>query len=230
MRIKHILVVGMALTTLFGCGTNNNESMNDRNLDNIENVRNQPNQRETYDNGINQYPGGPGGAWEQNQQDPYFDGSQLDQNGRPNQTARDRGDQQTRQREDDMQDGVQRRSNQEDDYRVADQIAKHVNSEVDEIDRAYVLTMGNNAYVACHLEDDDASERSSELSDKTEEKVTEAVKDADDQIENVYVSSNPDFVDLTSNYMQDIDNGEPIEGFFDQFTEMVERIFPTRDR
>ncbi|WP_440894828.1 YhcN/YlaJ family sporulation lipoprotein [Amphibacillus sp. Q70] len=230
MRIKHMLVIGMALTMLFGCGTNNNESMNDRNLDNVENVRNHPNQRDAYDNGINQYPGGPGGAWEQNQQDPFFDGSQLDQNGRPDQTARNRNNRQMRQQEDGRQEEGQRRSNRQDNYRVADRIAEDVSSEVDEIDRAYVLTMGNNAYVACHLEDDDTSDRNNELSDKVEQKVTEAVKDSDNQIDNVYVSSNPDFVDLTSNYMQDIDDGEPIEGFFDQFTEMIERIFPTRDR
>ena len=27
-----------------------------------------------------------------------------------------------------------------------------------------------------------------------------------------------------------VDRGEPIEGFFDQFTEMIERVFPTRNR
>lgn len=225
MRIKHILVTGMALVTLFGCGTNNNESMNDRNGNNIEKVRNQPTQRDAYENGINQYPGGPNGTWEDNQQGSFYDNNRLDQNDATNRTARERNNQRIQERD----NGIEDRSDQDDDYRVADEIAEHVNKKIDAIDGAYVLTMGNNAYVACELDNDDNAGKDDDLSEKLEKKVTEAVKDADNEIENVYVSSNPDFVDLTSNYLRDIERGEPIEGFFDQFTEMIERVFPTRD-
>src|SRR5699024_10206308 len=123
----------------------------------------------------------------------------------------------SRHRGDMLEDG--RRHDGEENYDVADEIADRVTSEVDDIERAYVLTMGNNAYVACQLDNDNREARNDDVSDKLERAVTDAVQDADKDIDNVFVSSNPDFIDLTSNYMRDIDRGEPIEGFFDQFTE-----------
>jgi len=219
MRIKHILVTGVALATLFGCGTNN-ESLNDRGLNNVENVRNHPTQRENYQQDVREYPNASDGAWDQNRRDP----NNIDQSGMTD----DRTDyNESRHRGDMLEDG--RRHDGEENYDVADEIADRVTSEVDDIERAYVLTMGNNAYVACQLDNDNREARNDDVSDKLEREVTDAVQDADKDIDNVFVSSNPDFIDLTSNYMRDIDRGEPIEGFFDQFTEMIERIFPTRD-
>src|SRR5699024_11510228 len=76
MRIKHILVTGVALATLFGCGTNN-ESLNDRGLNNVENVRNHPTQRENYQQDVREYPNASDGAWDQNRRDP----NNIDQSG-----------------------------------------------------------------------------------------------------------------------------------------------------
>ncbi|CDO02779.1 Lipoprotein YhcN precursor [Oceanobacillus picturae] len=65
-----------------------------------------------------------------------------------------------------------------------------------------------------------------EVSDEVKDKISKIVKSVDKDIDNVYVSTNPDFRDLTNGYIDDMNNGEPIEGFFDQFGNMVERLFP----
>jgi hypothetical protein len=46
------------------------------------------------------------------------------------------------------------------------------------------------------------------------------------QINNVYVSANPDFVGRMTSYMEDVRLGHPIQGFVAEFNAMVERIFP----
>ncbi|MFD2630262.1 YhcN/YlaJ family sporulation lipoprotein [Oceanobacillus kapialis] len=69
-----------------------------------------------------------------------------------------------------------------------------------------------------------------EVTDEVKEKITKIVKSVDQDIDNVYVSTNPDFRDLTNNYIDDMNNGEPIEGFFDQFGTMIERLFPQNNQ
>ncbi|SEO61379.1 sporulation lipoprotein, YhcN/YlaJ family [Amphibacillus marinus] len=209
MQIKQVLfATGITVTLLAGCGTNNGQTMQDRNMNNIEPVRNRQNTQydPSYDN--YQYPGAPGQMLDQNQRDTVFEDGPLDRRGR---------------------EGVNRNTGS-DQYHVADELAEQVNQSVDEIDGAYVLKMGDNAYVACEIDNNEVTEDDNNVSDDIEEKVTEAVKNSDKEINNVFVSSNPDFVDLAANYRNDVENGHPIEGFFDQFGEMVDRIFPNRNR
>lgn len=161
-------------------------------------------------------------------------------------------------------------------YDVAKEAAEKITSEVDEVDRAYVLTTNNNAYVAIVLDDDrrdrtgtnrrniqdrtdqgnlgdmdrqenrgtnrtDQSRRGTadndlhnrtfigrddNISEQLKREVADIVRSVDRNIDNVYVSSNPDFIDLTNNYIDDIDNNRPIRGFFDEMGNMIERIFP----
>jgi len=123
-------------------------------------------------------------------------------------------------------------------YDVSNEAAERITDELDEIDNAYVLTTENNAYVAANLdiEDEDrthnrnqSNNRNSddhELSDELEKKIGEIVRDVDSDIDNVYVSSNPDFLNLTTNYAEDMDEGRPIGGMFDQLGEMIDRLFP----
>ncbi|WP_100011367.1 YhcN/YlaJ family sporulation lipoprotein [Lentibacillus sediminis] len=133
-------------------------------------------------------------------------------------------------------------------YEVAEEAADQISEQVDEIDNAYVLTTGNNAYVAAGFDangnnnnnnrnmntgnqnnntgNQNQDNEEQELTDEVRQEITEIVKSVDNNIENVYISTNPDFVDLTNNYVDDVDNGEPVEGFFDQFGNMVDRIFP----
>ncbi|MFD1849968.1 YhcN/YlaJ family sporulation lipoprotein [Oceanobacillus bengalensis] len=119
-------------------------------------------------------------------------------------------------------------------YEVGEEAANKITNQMDEIDSAYVLTTENNAYVAAELDTDnnnrgqrnDNNTFDDELSDEVKEKIGDIVKSVDRDIDNVYVSTNPDFFNLTNNYAEDVDRGEPIEGFFDQFSNMIERIFP----
>src|SRR5690625_81679 len=145
-------------------------------------------------------------------------------------------------------------------YEIAEEAADRITEQVDEIDRAYVLTTENNAYVAAGL-DIDRSDRNDrdgqgnttdnndqntktenlrrntpdgtdddrfedQLSDDVKEEIGEIVRSVDNDIDNVYVTTNPDFFDLTNNYADDIDRGEPVEGFFDQIGNAIERLFP----
>jgi hypothetical protein len=50
------------------------------------------------------------------------------------------------------------------------------------------------------------------------------------QIQNVYVSANPDFVARMTSYMDDVRLGHPIQSFVAEFNAMVERIFPAAPR
>ncbi|WP_085992825.1 YhcN/YlaJ family sporulation lipoprotein [Oceanobacillus senegalensis] len=123
-------------------------------------------------------------------------------------------------------------------YHVAEEAADRISDRVKEIDNVYVLTTNNNAYVAAELDTDrnDDNNRNPErnnqnrfddrLSDDVKGKISDIVKSVDNDIDNVYISTNPDFFDLANNYVDDVDRGEPVEGFFDQFGNMIERIFP----
>jgi len=123
-------------------------------------------------------------------------------------------------------------------YEVSKEAANKISDRVKEIDNVYVLTTDNNAYVAAEL-DTDRNDRNNnnnrnnnddmfddQLSDEVKEEISNIVRSVDKDIDNVYVSTNPDFLDLANNYANDIDRGEPIEGFFDQIGNTIERLFP----
>ena len=71
---------------------------------------------------------------------------------------------------------------------------------------------------------------SDEVTDAVKNKIADIVQEEHDNIDNVYVSTSPDFVDLTNNYVEQMQNGEPIQGFFDQIGNTIERIFPQNKR
>ncbi|MGM8214766.1 YhcN/YlaJ family sporulation lipoprotein [Bacillaceae bacterium W0354] len=128
------------------------------------------------------------------------------------------------------------RMNQNDNnFDVADRIADRVTDEVNEVERAYVLSGDNNAYVAVVLDRDDNARNNDtnedyDIDEGLKQRVTDAVQNADNSIENVYVSANPDFLQMVDDYVNDVQNGEPIEGFFEEFNNMLERIFPNLNR
>ncbi|ALX48735.1 YhcN/YlaJ family sporulation lipoprotein [Lentibacillus amyloliquefaciens] len=149
--------------------------------------------------------------------------------------------------------------NNEDQYELADEAAERIANDVDGIDNAYVIKTDNNAYVAAELDQDnngnnnngnnannntnnnnganingttnnnDNNNKGGELTDAVKEKISGIVKDVDSDVDNVYVSTNPDFMDLANNYADDADSGEPVEGLFDQMGNMIERVFPQQD-
>ncbi|MFN2746818.1 MULTISPECIES: YhcN/YlaJ family sporulation lipoprotein [Bacillus] len=100
---------------------------------------------------------------------------------------------------------------------VADKVAK-----LKEVSSANVIVTDNNAYVAVVLKGNPKGDVTGDL----KEKISKKVKETDKSIDNVFVSANPDFVDRMRNYGDRINNGEPIEGIFDEFGETINRIFP----
>ncbi|MDE1433715.1 YhcN/YlaJ family sporulation lipoprotein, partial [Bacillus licheniformis] len=65
-----------------------------------------------------------------------------------------------------------------------------------------------------------------DVTNELKEKISKKVKATDNNINNVFVSANPDFVDRMRNDGDRIQNGEPIQGIFDEFGETINRIFP----
>lgn len=124
--------------------------------------------------------------------------------------------------------------NNDNRYEIAREAADKITDKVKGIESAYVITTDNNAYVAAELDNDNKRGNNNrnndrfddQLSDEVKNKISKIVKSVNKDIDNVYVSTNPDFLDLTNNYANDVERGEPIEGFFDQFSNMIERIFP----
>ncbi|EGQ27705.1 MULTISPECIES: YhcN/YlaJ family sporulation lipoprotein [Sporosarcina] len=104
---------------------------------------------------------------------------------------------------------------------TADEAADKI-TELTEVDNATVLVTDHNAYVAVVLKDKAVEEATKELEDK----VAEKVRSSNSAIENVYVSLNPDFVERMTDYREKVRAGEPVEGFFDEFSEAMKRVFP----
>ncbi|WP_082234771.1 YhcN/YlaJ family sporulation lipoprotein [Halobacillus massiliensis] len=116
--------------------------------------------------------------------------------------------------------GMQHNTN----YEVAKEAANKIEDQVKGIDNAYVLKTRDNAYVAASLKNKNG--QAEELPNEVEDQITKVVKGTDQDINNVYISTNPDFVDLTNNYVNDVQEGRPVQGFFRQFGKMADRIFP----
>ncbi|HZG61850.1 MAG TPA: YhcN/YlaJ family sporulation lipoprotein [Anoxybacillus sp.] len=116
--------------------------------------------------------------------------------------------------------GTNRRTNQQ-TREVAEEAADRV-ADLEEVRQANVVVTNRNAYVAVILDD----QPKGEMTRAVENKISNAVKQTDRNIRNVFVSTNPDFVDRMADYSNKLQRGEPIEGLFEEFNEMVLRVFP----
>ncbi|MDZ5473770.1 YhcN/YlaJ family sporulation lipoprotein [Bacillus sp. 31A1R] len=105
----------------------------------------------------------------------------------------------------------------------ADQASNKV-AKLEEVRTANVIVTNRNAYVAVVLSNN--KDNKGKLSKKVEDKIAKAVRESEEDIQNVYVSTNPDFVNRMTGYGDRIQRGEPVRGFMDEFTEMVRRVFP----
>ncbi|MFA1714112.1 YhcN/YlaJ family sporulation lipoprotein [Peribacillus frigoritolerans] len=106
--------------------------------------------------------------------------------------------------------------------RVSEDISNRVEA-LKEVSNANVIVTENNAYVGAVLKDGGEKDISNDL----KKKVADAVRGADPSVDQVYVSANPDFVQRMDGYANDIENGKPVEGFAEEFRELVTRIFPS---
>lgn len=104
---------------------------------------------------------------------------------------------------------------------IADDVAAKI-AELDEVDVAHVLVTDKNAYVAVKAKE--GTEDNEELKTRISDKAKEGKGDLN--FENVYVSLDPDFVDRMEEYGTKIKNGEPVEGFYEEFNDTVHRVFP----
>ena len=102
---------------------------------------------------------------------------------------------------------------------VADDVADKI-VEMEEVESANVIVTDTNAYVAVVLKE------GAEGSEMTENKIADEVRSADATFKNVYVSMNPDFVKQMNEYGTKIREGKPVEGFFEEFTDSMKRVFP----
>ncbi|WP_210608546.1 YhcN/YlaJ family sporulation lipoprotein [Priestia flexa] len=104
---------------------------------------------------------------------------------------------------------------------VANGASDRVNA-LSEVKNANVIVMNRNAYVAAVLED----KKEGKLTKEMEAKIADEVKKANNNVQEVYVSTNPDFVDRMNGYVNKLEDGRPITGIIDEFNEVVRRVFP----
>ncbi|KRF38038.1 YhcN/YlaJ family sporulation lipoprotein [Paenibacillus sp. Soil787] len=104
------------------------------------------------------------------------------------------------------------------------QIAKEAAAKIatlDSVKQTNVLVTKRNAYVAAVLKNNQ------QLTRNIEDQIANQVRATDPNIQNVYVSTNPDLVNRFNTYVLDVQQGRPVAGFVDQFKEIVARVFPT---
>jgi len=104
---------------------------------------------------------------------------------------------------------------------VADEAADRI-AKLDEVDSANVIVTNRNAYVAVVLKNG----ANGEVTDRLKKKISDQVKATDRDIRNVYVSSDPDFVNRMEGYGNRINEDASRDGLFEEFTETVRRVFP----
>lgn len=120
--------------------------------------------------------------------------------------------------------GTNDNSNNRNRVDVADEVADKV-TELKEVQDANVFVTNRNAYVAVRLSGGNAN---NVLTDNVERKITDKVREADKDIDNVYISENADFYDRMNGYRNDLRNGNQNNGFFERFTETIQDVFPNR--
>ncbi|MFD2670548.1 YhcN/YlaJ family sporulation lipoprotein [Marinicrinis sediminis] len=118
----------------------------------------------------------------------------------------------------------------------ADDIAEKL-SAMKEIDSANVLLTDDNAYIAVELEErmgknkrhsrfNRADDTDQDVTDRVKTDIANQVKKMKPDINNVYVSANPDFMNRMNGFMDRMDDGNPVRGMMDEFNSMMNRIFP----
>lgn len=116
-------------------------------------------------------------------------------------------------------------NNYSNDFSISERAEQRVEA-LKEIRRAKVLLKGDTAYVAAELSD----RNTQGLKDHVKKKITAQVKGADEHVQQVYVSTNPDFMKRISQYGNDLKNGHPITGLGDEIGATIRNVFPEQNR
>lgn len=118
---------------------------------------------------------------------------------------------------------------------------------MEEVEAAEVIVLGNIAYVAVTVPQrasgggESAADGTAgvqpyhrnaagDLSDELSAKIAEQVMAANAGIRKVYASANADFVERIAAYADNIRNGVPANGFFQEIGIMIRRLFPEDQR
>jgi len=103
---------------------------------------------------------------------------------------------------------------------VANQAANKV-TDLPKIDHANIIVTDNNAYVAVKMTGTD-----NRLTPTVRKEITKAVKTADPNIDNVYISKHKQFYTRMMRYTKDIQDGRTNSNLIGEFSDTIRRIFP----
>lgn len=114
-------------------------------------------------------------------------------------------------------------NNRNNNVALARKIADRV-EDIEVVNRAYVLISGDMAIVGVDMD----SNLEGQVTNALKQRIERAVKKVDNNIVNVGVTADPDLLTRIRNMFKDMDDGNPIEGFVDEFQEIFRRITPAR--
>jgi YhcN/YlaJ family sporulation lipoprotein len=104
----------------------------------------------------------------------------------------------------------------------SDRIAVHL-EKIPGVKSAHVIVTDRNAYVA-------VVETSRADHGKLHDKIADHVRAMSPTVQNVYVSSDPEFVARMNRYAAAIHRGSSVQRYLTEFNAMVQRIFPSLTR
>lgn len=110
------------------------------------------------------------------------------------------------------------------EYQMIDdaELKTNVEKEIEGVNNVYLMQMGQTVYVAADVENDTMP------IDETEKAISQVIKDTYPEVKTVRLTTNPDFLDLADRYQKEVNAGRPVEGFFNEIGEMIDRVFPDR--
>lgn len=97
---------------------------------------------------------------------------------------------------------------------------------MEEVQHATVMVQEKNAYVALELD----TEPGQELDDELKNKVVGLLRSTDPEINDIYISNNPDFNTRMHGLAKDIERGLPEKEIGESFEQTLRRVFPELKR
>ena len=102
-------------------------------------------------------------------------------------------------------------------------VAKDAEAKVEKlrnVKQATVIVTNRQAYAAVTLETEQ------EIRNELENEIAAQVKSTDKTIQQVFISSDPDFADKMKGYREEIQEGRPVRDLLEEFNHMVHGVFP----